>query len=70
VGIIYEMLLLVQHYAADHPDVGVLDILLCDPKHLGFSSSHPRLGWWLYIFYVSKFYEVCAQVPLPSLRAE
>lgn len=63
-GIVYEMYLLVQHYADSYPDVGVLDVLICDPEHLGFSSSHSRLGWWLYIFYLSKFYEVCAQVPL------
>ena len=47
-----------QHYFEKYPEVGVMEIWICDPKHVAFSQAHPRFQWWLYIFYLSKFYEV------------
>eukprot|EP00049_Salpingoeca_infusionum_P019205 m.360780 g.360780 ORF g.360780 m.360780 type:complete len:311 (-) comp19164_c0_seq1:256-1188(-) len=51
-GGIYEVaLILFQTYNGSMVDT------MCDTNNTKL-SSHPRLAWWLYIFYLSKFYEM------------
>lgn len=42
----------------EYPSGNYFDAAVCDPKHIGFKGTGQRLGWWMYIFYLSKYYEV------------